>query len=403
MAIAYARVEYPGRSDNGGNANACCKSAYNARSIIRDNRTGVTYDWEWKGDNVYHDMLLPNYVDHKFKDISEFANEVERSEKRKDSQLFEEWVLALPKEEEVTLEMKKELVLEFVKRKGWIEEGLGVQIDIHAPHEYGSKKAVENERLSNEELAEKELNENWHAHLLVTTRRFKKDGLGLEEKKASDLKPEIKYGKVQKSGEISHHLFWKEVQEDKFGEWGLDLKVDLPHEITQEHIGPVRMRSVMNGAVMRNEERRIANIENLSSGDDLLRYVSKHMSVFSKSDLMRATKIIEDKEQREALVADALKNQSLVVLHEEDGKESGYYTTKEVRKEEEKILRLSGYVAQEGNALLKGSYKQMSLASAMLEVARQSGQLTQEQYEALSHVLFTRSGVRILRGRAGTG
>lgn len=196
MAIAQARVEYPGRSDNGGNANACCKSSYNARSTIRDDRTGVTYNWEWKGGNVFHDMLLPDYVDKKFKNISVFANEVERNEKRKDSQLFEEWVLALPKEEEVTLEMKKELVLEFIKRKGWIEEGLGVQIDIHQPHEGDV---------------------NWHAHILVTTRRFKKDGLGLEEKKASDLKPEIKYGKFKKVERLRIIFFGKKYRRINLG------------------------------------------------------------------------------------------------------------------------------------------------------------------------------------------
>ena len=74
-----------------------------------------------------------------------------------------------------------------------------------------------------------------------------------------------------------------------------------------------------------------------------------------------------------------------------------------IRKEEEKILRLSGYVAAEGNVLLKGSYKQMSIATELVKEDKNSGQLTQEQYEALSHVLFTRSGVRVLRGRAGTG
>ena len=42
-------------------------------------------------------MLLPEYVDKKFKNAEGFSNEVERAEKRKDSQLYVEWLLALRK------------------------------------------------------------------------------------------------------------------------------------------------------------------------------------------------------------------------------------------------------------------------------------------------------------------
>ncbi|MCA0254813.1 MAG: AAA family ATPase, partial [Proteobacteria bacterium] len=377
MAIGFVKSRYVSRSSNG---HACNSSAYNSRSKILSLKDGVVFNYSKQGGNVFHEVLLPDYVNRKFKDISNLANEVESCEKRKDSQLYVEWVLALPKEEEVTLEMKKEIALKFIEYKGWIKEGLGVQLDIHEPDEDEA---------------------NWHAHLLVTTRRFRKDVLGFELLKASDLQPKVVNRRVVE--ETQDHIAYTNIQNECFKEYGLDLKVDLPGEITQEHIGPVRMRSVMNAAILRNEERMRANKENLASGGDLLRYVSKHKSVFSKNDLMRATKIISDKEKRETLVADALKNQSLIVLHEEDGAENGYYTTKEIRQEEYKILRLSGYVAQESNVLLKGSYKQMATATAMLEEAKQSSQLTQEQYEALSHVLFTRSGVRILRGRAGTG
>ena len=120
MAICFARVRYVSRSTGGS---ACNSSAYNARSKIVDEKTGEVFNWSKREDNVYHEMLLPDYVDKKFKNISEFANEVEKAEKRKDSQLFEEWVLALPKEKEVTFDMKKELVLDYVNLKEWVKEG----------------------------------------------------------------------------------------------------------------------------------------------------------------------------------------------------------------------------------------------------------------------------------------
>ena len=49
MAIQFARIEIVGRSSNG---NACCKGAYNARAIVKDNNTNITYNFKHKGDNI---------------------------------------------------------------------------------------------------------------------------------------------------------------------------------------------------------------------------------------------------------------------------------------------------------------------------------------------------------------
>ena len=166
MAIQFARIEIVGRSSGG---NACCKGAYNARSKVTDMQTNITYNFSNKGDNVYHAMLLPEHADQKFNSVSEFTNEVERCEKRKDSQLFKDIVLALPDDKELSLQDRINITHLLIEKRGWVKEGLGVQVDIHEPHD-GEK--------------------NWHAHLLVTTRRFKSDGLtfGL---KATDLNPEF--------------------------------------------------------------------------------------------------------------------------------------------------------------------------------------------------------------------
>ena len=377
MAIAHARPEYVGRSSG---ANACCKSAYNARDKIKDLNTGIIYNWQRRSDNVYHDILLPSYVDQKFKNAAVLANEVERTEKRKDSQLYVEWLLALPKEEVITLDMKKEIIQEFIDRKGWIKEGLAVQVDIHKPHDGDI---------------------NWHAHVLVTTRRFKQDGVGLENKKAVDLQPEVKYGKVQKTIEIDNHIFYRDVLNDKFKWWGLDLRADLPGINPQEHLGAVRMRSVMNAASMRNEERRVAEIEHLSNGSAVLDKVTNHMSVFSKSDLMRAVKCVPDIEARERLVEDALERKSVVALFRQDGAETQYFTTAEIRTEEEKVLRLSGYVANLSNVFMTGDKSSLKRTSELVESA--IGSLSVEQHIALTELITSNSALRILRGRAGVG
>ncbi len=101
MAIQFARIEIVSRSSGG---NACLKAAYNARLIIKDERTNITYNFSKKGDNVYHAVLLPSHVDQKFKNPSILMNEVERSEKRKNSQLLKDVVIALPDDKELDLD-----------------------------------------------------------------------------------------------------------------------------------------------------------------------------------------------------------------------------------------------------------------------------------------------------------
>ena len=379
MAIQFARIEIVGRSSGGS---ACCKGAYNARTKVKDEQTDIIYNFQNKGDNIYHEIMLPEGVDQKYQSVAELMNEIEKCEKRKDSQLLKDIVLALPDDKELTLQDRIEIVHRLVAKREWIKEGLGVQIDIHHPHD-GEK--------------------NWHAHLLVTTRRFTKDGLSFGEK-ATDLNPEFKKaGKrayiVPESEQIHEEL--KNIINDYFKELGLENRVDAIGHIVQEHIGPMRMRSVLNQAVERNEERRIANIEHLNSGQRLLDKVTHHMSVFNVGDLKRAVKFIPDLEARERLVEYAVASKSLLELYDEQGKNTGYYTTVHIREEEEKLLRLSSYVASGKNVIAMGGLKAIDNANRLIESVSDS--FSSEQKLALSHLLMDEAGVRIVRGRAGTG
>ncbi len=381
MAIAFARIEFVSRSKG---ASACNSSAYNARSIVVDERTGEVFDYTKRDGNVYHEVLLPDHVDKKFKDISVLSNEVERMERKGNSQLYAEFLLALDKDldpnDPMTMEIYKAQIYKYIELKGWIKEGLGVQIDIHKPDDQ---------------------NKNWHCHGLVTLRRFLDTGLGFETKKARDIWPQIRNNLVIDKEEFDNGVMWRDVQNDDYKARGMPNRVDLPGELTQEHIGPVRLRSVMNQAVERNEDRRIANIEHLNSGQRLLEKVTHHMSVFNVGDLKRAVKFIPDLEARERLVEDALASKSLLELHDEQGKNTGYYTTVEIREEEEKLLRLSSYVASGKNVIAMGGLKAVDNANRLIESV--PGSFSSEQKLALSHLLMDESGVRIVRGRAGSG
>ena len=237
--------------------------------------------------------------------------------KRKDSQLLKDIVLALPDDKELTLEDRIKITHLLIEKRGWVKEGLGVQVDIHEPHD-GEK--------------------NWHAHLLVTTRRFTPDGLTFGAK-ATDLNPEFKKSgnkayAVPEADQIHEEL--KDIINNYFKEKGLENRVDAISLNPHEHVGAVRMRSIFNEAAKRNEERKEAEIEILNSGVRVLDKVTKHMSVFTKGDLTRAVKCIPDSEARARLVEDAISDKSIIPLYREEGDKTQYFTTEAVRAEENK-------------------------------------------------------------------
>ncbi len=66
MAIQFTRIEFLSRSKGG---DSCRKAAYNARTIVKNKQTGIKYNFSRKKDNVYHTVLIPAYVNQKFKNI----------------------------------------------------------------------------------------------------------------------------------------------------------------------------------------------------------------------------------------------------------------------------------------------------------------------------------------------
>lgn len=377
MAIQFARIELVGRAKGG---NACCKGSYNARSVVKDLRTNVTYNFKHKGDNVHHEILLPSGVDAKFKNVSVLMNEIEQVETRKNSSLLKDIVIALPDDKELDLQDRVNISHIIIDKMRWLKEGLGVQLDIHKPHDGET---------------------NWHAHILLTKRRFAECGTKLGAK-ARDLDIAVKGGISPfgiKEDQMIHEKV-KYVINDYFKALGLDNRVDSIGINTQEHIGPIRMRSVINQVFDRNEERKQAEIEYLinGTGSALIDKVTRNMSVFTKGDLIRAVKCVPDLDTREKLVENALSSRSVVELFRENSTKTGYFTTKQIRQEEQKVLRLSSYVLNGANVL-----KKTEVTAKLLESALEYGGLTSEQHIALTELVTNKRGLRILRGRAGVG
>ncbi|MGC0371941.1 MAG: hypothetical protein DGJ47_000642 [Rickettsiaceae bacterium] len=383
MAIAFARTRAVGRNSGG---NACCSFAYNARSTILDNSTGVTYNFSNRSDNLYHEILLPKGADESFKNESVLSNEIERIEKRKDSQLCKEYVLALPDDKEVTFEQKKEMIFDFIKLNGWVEKGFAVQVDIHAPD------------------AE---DKNWHAHLLIPTRKFTADGKKLFITKATDLWPDIKAGFAKlpfvASRQTPPGKLWAYVQNTAFERLGLDVRVDMEGAIAQEHIGPFRLRGRDNRAELRNREVVEANILALDSGEALLNRVTMTRNIFRERDLIRGVRYLPDEAKANALVQDALASKDLVTLYDDQGDKTEFYTTKAVRKEEQRLVRLSMWVSRLKSVTADKAILQDKDIRHVINAESKAAKLNNEQKDALDYMLKSDCGIRVIRGRAGTG
>ena len=368
MAIQFARIEIVKRNSGG---RACLKGAYNARIRVKDEKYNRHFDFRKRQDSVYHEVLLADCADRKYKSVAQLMNLVERSETRKDSQLLKDIVIALPDDKEITLKDRIEITKRIIDRAGYVKEGLAVQMDIHSPHngEY-----------------------NWHAHLLVTTRRFREDGLNLEDKKARDLNPEF-YSSDGKSFAIPENRIIgsisRDVQNEYFSEKDLTLRVDPTANIGSIHIGPKRMRSPENKNIDHNEEIHDANLEVLRTGDDVLNRITSIRSVFTEYEIKRAVKNMIDKEVRESLIKDAMSSSRVLPLFLDDETTANLFTTIEVRVDEERVMTQAALNAK------VGGYD--------LNITDRNG-LSPQQIQALEYLVNKkRGGLRILKGRAGSG
>lgn len=260
MAIAFARLQYVKRS---AGQNACHKAAYNGRTTVTNERTGETYNYANKGDNVYHEVLLPHGVHSRFKDPQTLWSYVEQREKRIDSQVAKEMVLALPDDDCVSLKHKIAMVREFLTIH-FVDKGLAVQVDVHDSHE--------------------STDHNCHAHVLMTTRRFTKSGDQLGEK-ARDLDGDVRGGvlvEAQRWGEL-----WKAFQNQYFKDHSIDLRVDENGIVAQAHLGPVRLRARAEAMMQSHLERLSANQNASQDPEKILEHLTERNSVFTREDVDR--------------------------------------------------------------------------------------------------------------------
>ena len=386
MAIGFARFSTVSGTNK---KNACCKAAYLSKERVEFHgnvlsEPCVYNQWANHEKPIFHEIFLPSHVDSKFNDMTLLWNHVEQKEVRKNSQVAYEMVLALPDDKILSLEDRKHLVETFV-RTYFTEKGMAVQVDIHQPEQkkYKTEKARE---IQDDEPQD----HNWHAHLLIATRRFNDAGTELE-KKARDLMPVVRNGFVV-SGPKWGHL-WAEHQNTYFEAKGLSLRVDANGPVPQIHLGPVRMRHRAFSLLEENDIKQSLNLIEASDPSQILATLVKNKSLFTADDVERFLHKFVVAESIEDVRRDFWAQENIVqLLDRETHQPTTFFSTRAVIDEERKIDRLIGRVNQSSSIKLSEPSK----------YEKYSGNLTEEQVKAYNNIL-SQSGISCIEGHAGTG
>lgn len=172
---------------------------YISAKKMKDERTGILHDYKRKKGVLFTATNLPKNA-KKFKSTQQLWSELEKAEKRKDSVTAREIILALPKELQFKDEnLNKQLLRNFVSHiiKTY---GLAVTYAIHAP-------------------TNNENNNNFHAHLLLSTRRITADGIDKRKAREWDTK------QTGREILISLRNKWEELQNQALEKAGFDERV----------------------------------------------------------------------------------------------------------------------------------------------------------------------------------
>lgn len=172
MAIYHCSVKIISRSSGRSSVGAV---AYRSGEKIKNERDGITHDYTRKTGIEYSEIILPDSAPKKFMNRSELWNAVEQSEKRKDSQTAREIEVALPVEMSRKEQIK--IVQDYIK-SNFISRGMCADFSIHSGQKRNKRGQQENSKI----------NDNPHAHIMLTTRTVTPKGFKGKDRTWNDKK-----------------------------------------------------------------------------------------------------------------------------------------------------------------------------------------------------------------------
>lgn len=239
MAIYHMSVKAVSRS---AGRSATGAAAYRSGEKIMDERTGEIHDYTRKGGVEFSEIVMPAGATWE-PTRAELWNAAELSEKRKDACVAREHEIALPKE--LSAEQRTYLVQEYAKDLA-DRHKCAVDIAIHAPHKDKGG----------------EINDNYHAHLLCTTREVDGQGLGAKclreqagQKRGADLELERSTWADLQNSHLAKHGHAERVDHRSLEAQGIDRE-------PTRHKGPavteMERRGIQTEVSQRLEAARLA-------------------------------------------------------------------------------------------------------------------------------------------------
>ena len=221
FALADYRCSVKDRLSRSKGASVARAVAYIAREKLEDERTGEVYDFSGNKDKaLWTGIYAPSGAPEWAHDLQKLTNEIERAEKRKDSQLALPLELSLA--HELTLEQNRWMMQDFIT-ENFTRKGYATIAAIHEPPHGGDER-------------------NIHAHLLVTLRTIDENGFSKTKAEQQDnymaRSERVEDLRVSWEKHLKHHLerqgFEKEAAEvscKSLKERGIDRD-------PQQHLGP---------------------------------------------------------------------------------------------------------------------------------------------------------------------
>ena len=219
--MAQYRCQVKPRLSRSNGASVARTAAYIEREKLEDERTGEVYDFSGHKDKaLWTGIYAPKGAPEWAHDLQNLVTEIERAEKRKDSQLALPIELSLA--HELTLEQNRWMLQDFIK-ENCTRPGYATIAAIHEPPHGGDER-------------------NIHAHLLVTLRTIDENGFSKTkaEQQENYMARSERVEALRASWEkhLKHHLerhgFEKEAAEvscKSLKEQGIDRE-------PQKHLGP---------------------------------------------------------------------------------------------------------------------------------------------------------------------
>lgn len=269
MAIFHLSVKAISRS---AGRSATAAAAYRAGEKIVDERTGEIHDYTRKAGVIESGIVVPASSTWR-PTRTELWNAAELAEKRKDSCVAREHVVALPSE--LSSEQRLKLVHSYARDLAQ-RHRCAVDYALHEPSKEGDDR-------------------NYHAHILCTTRKVEGLGLGPKcdrEKSGRDRKKDLE-------GERKGWAFWVNYELQRAG---IDDRVDhrslkdqgIEDRVPTSHVGPtvtaIQRRGGESEVVARIEVQAMERLRLAKEAGELERELAemKHIIIDTKTQLGQA-------------------------------------------------------------------------------------------------------------------